>query len=83
MVIFGQEENKVRCDPRKKNRNGKMFKEFLTKNPHLRVVNALPLCRGLVTRSKLRNRKLEESVLDKTNCDLCSNFGSHNKHKNG
>ena len=38
-------------DPRPQNRNGKLFQEFLEKNPHLSVVNALPECEGLITRS--------------------------------
>ena len=40
-------------DPRPQNRNGKLFEEFLTRNPHLSVVNALPLCKGLITRRRL------------------------------
>jgi hypothetical protein len=51
-------------DPRKQNRNGKLFEEFLSRNPHLSVVNGLPLCQGLITRSRLRDGILEESVLD-------------------
>ena len=51
-------------DPRKQNRNGKLFEEFLSRNPQLSVVNGLPLCQGLITRSRLRDGILEESVLD-------------------
>ena len=51
-------------DPRKQNRNGKLFEEFLSRNPHLSVVNGLPLCQGLITRIRLRDGILEESVLD-------------------
>ena len=51
-------------DPRPQNRNGRMFQDFLERNPHLTVVNALPLCDGLITRSRLCNGLLEESVLD-------------------
>ena len=51
-------------DPKSQNRNGKLFKEFLVRNPHLTVVNALPLCQGIITRSRLRDGKLEQSVLD-------------------
>ena len=51
-------------DPREQNRNGKLFKEFLMRNPTLTVVNSLPLCKGLITRSRLRDGILEESVLD-------------------
>ena len=51
-------------DPRPQNKNGKMFRDFLERNPHLTIVNSLPLCEGLVTRSRLRNGVKEESVLD-------------------
>ena len=51
-------------DPRPQNRNGKLFKEFLERNPHLSVVNALPQCEGLITRSRFRDGKWEKSVLD-------------------
>ena len=47
-------------DPRQQNRNGKMFAEFLARNSHLSVINALNLCEGTIT----RRRKSEESILD-------------------
>ena len=51
-------------DPRPQNKNGKLFEEFLNRNPHLVIVNSLPICKGLITRSRLQDGKLEESVLD-------------------
>ena len=51
-------------DPRPQNRNGKLFQQFLERNPHLTVVNSLSLCEGLITRSRLRDGKMEESALD-------------------
>ena len=57
-------EDIIPGDPRPQNRNGKLFKEFLDRNPHLYVVNALPLCEGLITRSRMKNGVLEQSVLD-------------------
>ena len=51
-------------DPRPQNRNGKMFQEFLQKNPNLTIVNSLPLCEGLVTRRRIKASILEESILD-------------------
>ena len=51
-------------DPRPQNRNGKLFQEFLERNPHLYVVNGLSLCQGLITRSRMREGHLEKSVLD-------------------
>ena len=47
-------------DPRKQNRNGKLFEEFLMRNSHLSVINALKICEGVISRS----RKSEESILD-------------------
>ena len=41
-------------DPRMQNRNGKLFQNFLERHPHLTVVNSLPLCEGLITRSRFR-----------------------------
>ena len=51
-------------DPRPQNRNGKMFQEFLERHPHLTVVNSFQICEGLITRSRVCDGKLEESVLD-------------------
>ena len=57
-------ETLVPGDPRKQNRNGKLFEEFLNRHPQLSVVNTLPLCEGLITRRRFREDKVEESVLD-------------------
>ena len=51
-------------DPRKQNINGKFFENFLEQNPNLTVINSLPLCQGLITRSRIKNGTLEESVID-------------------
>ena len=56
--------NIVPGDPRPQNRNGRMFQGFLERHPHLTVVNSLPLCEGLITRSRKRDGKVEKSVLD-------------------
>jgi hypothetical protein len=50
--------------PRPQNKNGRMFRDYLEHNPHLTIVNALPSCEGLITRRRLRNGEIEESVLD-------------------
>ena len=42
-------ENIIPGDPRKQNRNGKLFEEFLSRNSHLTVVNSLSICEGLIT----------------------------------
>ena len=51
-------------DPRKQNTNGKLFQEFLARNPNLTVVNSLPQCKGLITRIRDKEGKMEKSVLD-------------------
>ena len=51
-------------DPRQQNTNGKLFQEFLARNPNLTVVNALPQCKGLITRIRDKEGKVEKSVLD-------------------
>ena len=51
-------------DPRPQNRNGRLFQDFLKRHPHLRVVNDLPLCDGLITRRRICKEVVEESVLD-------------------
>jgi hypothetical protein len=51
-------------DPRPQNKNGKLFVEFLERNPNLTVVNSLPQCQGLITRSRVKDGVVEESVLD-------------------
>ena len=54
----------IKNDPRPQNSNGRLFKQFLDRNPNLTVVNNLNLCEGLITRARVCNGKLEESVLD-------------------
>ena len=51
-------------DPRPQNKNGKLLEQFLNRNPRLSVVNSLPECQGLITRSRMKDGILEESVLD-------------------
>ena len=57
-------ENIVPGDPREQNRNGKLFESFLERNKNLTVVNGLSICRGLITRRRLKDGVVEESVLD-------------------
>ena len=51
-------------DKRPQNRNGKLFQEFLENNPNLSVVNALPICEGVITRKRNKGNIIEESTLD-------------------
>ena len=54
----------IKDDPNPCNANGKLFKEFLNKHPHLKVVNSLELCEGLITRKRTTKRRTETAVLD-------------------
>ena len=54
----------VKNDPNPQNNNGKMFMEFLERNPTLTVVNSLDICEGLITRSRQLKLKCEKAVLD-------------------
>ena len=56
--------NIIPGDPKQQNKNGKLFENFLKRNSNLSVVNGLQICEGLITRSRLKGSKLEESVLD-------------------
>ena len=51
-------------DPKKQNKNGKYFQQFLKEHKNLTVVNSLEICEGLITRARMKNGNLEESVLD-------------------
>ena len=54
----------VKKDPNKQNQNGKIFMEFLERNPQLTVLNALNICEGMITRSRNFENKIEDAVLD-------------------
>ena len=52
-------------DPHKQNENGKLFHNFLQRHPQLSVANALPICKGIITRKRnLITGKTEESVIN-------------------
>ena len=47
------------------NKNGKLFfLSFLTRNPSLSVVNALPVCEGIFTRVNTTKSRTTKSILD-------------------
>ena len=46
------------------NANGKLFCNFLQRNPHLTLINSLSLCEGKITRMRKTSKGLEESILD-------------------
>ena len=54
----------IKDDPNPCNTNGKLFKEFLLRFPHLKVVNSLQLCEGLITRKRTTSKRTEIAVLD-------------------
>ena len=54
----------IKNDPNPCNENGKLFKKFLQKHQHLKVVNSLDLCEGLITRKRITKKRTEMSVLD-------------------
>ena len=54
----------IKNDPNVQNSNGKLFCEFLERNPHLTVFNSLQLCEGTITRMRKTSRGMEKSVLD-------------------
>ena len=51
-------------DPKPQNQNGKRLENFLLQNSQISVVNALPLCQGLITRVRHTHSGTQESVLD-------------------
>ena len=51
-------------DPNVCNMNGKLFKEFLNKFPHLTVINGTKLCDKVITRRRVAKGKVEEAALD-------------------
>ena len=50
-------------DIRKQNNNGRLFAQFVEKN-NLTIVNSLPLCKGLITRSRIQQGQLIQSTID-------------------
>ena len=54
----------IKDDPNPQNTNGKLFANFLERNPALIVVNSLNICKGLITRCRKTIKKTEQSVLD-------------------
>ena len=59
--------NYIKGDVNVQNANGKLFAEFLERNPHLTLVNSLPICEGIITRM----RKTTKGSLD---ADVAANI---------
>ena len=54
----------IKDDPNPQNVNGKLFMQFLQRNPSLTVVNSLNICEGLITRQRKLETRTERAVLD-------------------
>ena len=54
----------IKDDKNPMNSNGKLFKEFYSKNPNLHLVNGTSVCRGTITRQRKTEKRDEESILD-------------------
>ena len=54
----------IKGDLKVQNQNGKIFEQFLMKNPNLSVINALPICEGKFTRVKTTKTGTSKSILD-------------------
>ena len=54
----------IKNDPNPQNNNGKLFMEFLTRNPNLIVANILSNCQGLITRQRKLENRTEKAILD-------------------
>ena len=51
-------------DPNQQNNNGKLFENYLKKNSHLTVLNALPICEGKITRERCTTKGTERGIID-------------------
>ena len=54
----------IKNDPNKQNNNGKLFVEFLDRNPTLIVANKLKSCQGSITRKRDVQNRTEKAILD-------------------
>ena len=54
----------VKNDPNPINRNGKLFTDFLKRNNSLIVLNSLESCKGVITRRRMLENRIEQAVLD-------------------
>ena len=53
----------IKEHPNDQNYNRKLFCNFLERMSHLTIVNALPVCEGLITRMRKSSRGVEMSIL--------------------
>ena len=53
----------VKSDPNSQNRNGKLFMDFLEQNSSLVVVNSVDKFKGVITRRRELESRMEEAFL--------------------
>ena len=51
-------------DPNDQNENGRYLQNFMQRNPTLTIVNALPICKGLITRQRTTTQRDEKAIFD-------------------
>ena len=54
----------IKNDPNNQNTNGKLFMNFLDRNPGLIVGNTLKVCEGTITRTRRLENRTENAILD-------------------
>ena len=54
----------MKNNPDPQNQNGRLFMDFLQRNPSLTAVNSLDICEGLITRQRQLESRTERAVLD-------------------
>ena len=59
---FGK--NIIKNDCNDQNQNGKLFEDFMTRNPSLNLINSLDICEGTITRMRKTTVGVEKSALD-------------------
>ena len=66
----------VKQDPNPQNNNGKIFMDFLERNPNLVVVNTLDLCEGIITRKRIvrEHVKKHHGTNPSFQCEECENI---------
>ena len=65
----------IENDVNVQNLNGKLFCEFMERNPHLTITNSLSICEGTITRMRKTTHGVEQSVLDVfVTCDKISPY---------
>ena len=54
----------IKNDPNPQNQNGKLFMQYLERNPFLFVANKLDICKSLITRQHEVKNRTEKVILD-------------------